>query len=100
MSKVNNSFWDVQGVWERTKLSPSTLGHPHSNSCSQAAATIDEDLSGRLLKLLDDKGSFDSYELSVELCVDHQQVVGAIKSIQSLGEVRVTGIPQEYKCVA
>ena len=45
------------------------------------------DLSEVLLKLLAEKDSFDSYNLSKELGKDHQQVVGVIKSLQSLGNV-------------
>ena len=40
-----------------------------------------------LLKILASRDSFDSYKLSGELGKDHQQVVGAIKSLQSLGTV-------------
>ena len=40
-----------------------------------------------LLVLLAERGSFNSYELSKELGKDHQQVVGAIKSLQTLGLV-------------
>ena len=43
----------------------------------------------QLLKLLADRGSFDSYDLSVELGRDHQVVVGTIKSLHSLGEVNI-----------
>lgn len=44
----------------------------------------------QLLKLLVERGSFDSYDLSQELVKDHQAVVGTIKSLHSLGEVRMT----------
>lgn len=44
----------------------------------------------QLLKLLAERGSFDSYDLSQELVKDHQVVVGTIKSLHSLGEVRAT----------
>lgn len=41
----------------------------------------------QLLKLLAERGSFDSYDLSQELVKDHQVIVGTIKSLHSLGEV-------------
>ena len=44
-----------------------------------------------LLKLLAERGTLDSYELSQELAKDHQAIVGTIKSLHSLGEVS-TGI--------
>ena len=43
----------------------------------------------QLLELLAERGSFDSYVLSQELIKDHQAIVGTIKSLHSLGEVRV-----------
>ena len=47
----------------------------------------DSVLSGVLLKVLEERGRFDSYELSKELDKDHQYVVGVIKSLQSVGSV-------------
>lgn len=41
----------------------------------------------QLLKLLAERGSLDSYDLSQELSKDHQVIVGTIKSLHSLGEV-------------
>lgn len=45
------------------------------------------ELCGTLLQLLEGRGSIDSYEVAKELDKDHQLVVGAIKSLQSLGNV-------------
>lgn len=42
----------------------------------------------QLLKLLAERGSLDSYDLSQELDKDHQAIVGTIKSLHSLGRVR------------
>ena len=42
-----------------------------------------------LLHTLSEKEIVDSYELSVEIGKDHQLIVGAIKSLQSMGDVRV-----------
>lgn len=47
----------------------------------------DAALSEVLLETLADRDSFDSYKLSQELGKDHQRVVGAIKSLQSIGNV-------------
>lgn len=93
MSGDCDNFWDVQKIWARTKDSRIAVGKTgkentsNSIACNQDSAS-DEDLGKRLLKLIATRGSFDSYELSQELGKDHQQVVGAIKSVQSLGEVR------------
>ena len=40
-----------------------------------------------ILESVDLRGSIDSYEFAKELQKDHQVIVGAIKSIHSLGEV-------------
>ena len=48
----------------------------------------DSELADLLLKLVADRGSIDSYEVAKELHKDHQLVVGAIKSLQSMGNVR------------
>ncbi len=45
------------------------------------------ELCGTLLQLLEDRGSIDSYDVAKELDKDHQLVVGAVKSLQSLGNV-------------
>ena len=45
------------------------------------------ELGDLLLKVVADRGSIDSYELAEELNVDHQLVVGTIKSLQSLKNV-------------
>ena len=95
MSTAVDTFWDVQRVWEKTKNSPIALGEsgskdsPGSNARGPGAATPDGDtmLVERFLKILAERGSFNSYELSEELRCDHQLVVGTIKSVQSLGEV-------------
>ena len=83
-----SDFWDVQAIWARAKDSPIALGRcieakTNSSSLKPGAGELRE----KLLKLLAVRGSFDSYQLSQELGKDHQQVVGAIKSVQSLGEV-------------
>ena len=45
------------------------------------------DLSERLLHYLDEHESFNSLKLAEKLGEDHQRIVGAIKSLQSLGNV-------------
>ena len=95
-SVAEDSFWAVQKIWIRAKNSPQPLGkltngQPSSESLrSTNGAPLSEeagDMGERLLKLLASRGSLDSYKLSQELGVDHQQVVGAIKSVQSVGDV-------------
>ena len=50
---------------------------------------VEGDLVQLLLRTLSEKEIVDSYELSVEIGKDHQLIVGAIKSLQSMGDVRV-----------
>ena len=50
---------------------------------------VEGDLVQLLLRTLSEKESVDSYELSVEIGKDHQLIVGAIKSLQSMGDVRL-----------
>ena len=51
------------------------------------ATRSDQDIGEQLLKLLAERGSVDSYQLSQELQKEYQLIVGAIKSLQSLGNV-------------
>lgn len=48
-----------------------------------------EELTELILRTLSEKESVDSYRLSVEIGKDHQLLVGAIKSLQSVGDVRM-----------
>lgn len=93
-SAVKDAFWDVQKVWEKIRDLPVALEKQEEppNATSLSISEQDGDLGERLLKLLAERGSFDSYILSQELGKDHQQVVGAIKSLHSLGEVSVITI--------
>ena len=50
----------------------------------------DSELGDLLLKILSQRDSIDSYELAKELGKDHQTIVGAINSLRSLGNVRVS----------
>ena len=50
-------------------------------------ATKVEELAEFILKVLEERGSVDTYDLSLEIGKDHQLVVGAVKSLQSLGDV-------------
>ena len=86
-SAVKDAFWDVQKVWEKIRDSRIAIENPEELPNASSPPVSEQDLSGRLLKLLAERESFDSYVLSQELGKDHQQVVGAIKSIHSLGEV-------------
>jgi len=87
---MEDNFWEVQKIWA-SKNDPVTFGRPvcdtKGSEFGNLKAATDGDLGERLLRVLGERGSFDSYELSLELGKDHQLVVGAIKSVQSLGEV-------------
>jgi hypothetical protein len=48
-----------------------------------------EALDRRILSILDTKGSVDTLELANEWKLDHQAVVGAVKSLQVLDEVSI-----------
>ena len=50
-------------------------------------ASKDADLGEQILQILEQKGRLDSYEFSQETSREHQSVVGAIKSLQSVGNV-------------
>lgn len=45
-----------------------------------------------ILETLSNKGELNTYDLAQELSADHQVIVGATKSLQSLGEVRLLRI--------
>ena len=47
------------------------------------------ELSETVLKIVAERQSVDSIDLANELNIDHQKVVGSIKSIQSLGDVSI-----------
>ena len=44
-------------------------------------------LNEEILKAIDDNGQIDTYEYAISTGRDHQIVVGAVKSIQSMGNV-------------
>lgn len=50
-------------------------------------ASKDQELVELILQTLEQRGGLDSYEFSKELSREHQTVVGAIKSLQSVGNV-------------
>ena len=50
-------------------------------------ASKDAELGEQILRILEEKGRLDSYEFSQETSREHQSVVGAIKSLQSVGNV-------------
>lgn len=55
------------------------MASPGEDSC--------DDLQEAVLRLVAERGTLDSWEYSIECCKDHQLVVGAVKSLESLGEV-------------
>ena len=52
-----------------------------------ASSSKELDLGGLILQVLEEKGQLDSYDFSRETGREHQTVVGAIKSLQSVGNV-------------
>ena len=56
------------------------------------ASSKELDLGGLILQFLEENGQLDSYEFSRETGREHQSVVGAIKSLQSVGNVSVPHI--------
>ena len=71
--------------------SVSHLGH---NSFCQLDLFLEiimaEDLDQLILERVDANGSVNTFELAAELHHDHQLFVGAVKRLQSLGEVCCT----------
>lgn len=45
------------------------------------------DLGEEILKYLDGKGDIDTLDLANVLNQDHQKVIGAVKSLQALGDL-------------
>lgn len=82
---MEDCFWGVQQIWAKTENSPFALGK--DRSATSAYTACEDDVGVTLLKVLNERESFDSYVLAQELGKDHQQIVGAIKSVQSQGEV-------------
>ena len=56
-------------------------------------ASKDQEL---ILSKLEERGKLDSYEFSKEFSKDHQAIVGAIKSLQSVGNVSFTSVDALY----
>lgn len=52
--------------------------------------------SEQLLKFLDTKGSFNTWDLSKETNIDHQKIIGVVKSILALGNI-ITADPVTSK---
>lgn len=48
-----------------------------------------------ILKLLEGRETVDTYDLSQEFNSDHQQIIGAVKSLSSLGDVNNIKISKE-----
>ena len=87
---AKDNFWHVQGIWDRVTRDSSFARWSGAVAATQDSGHLDlegGELSTILLKLLETRGSLESYEISRELGKDHQHVVGAIKSIHSQGEV-------------
>ena len=51
---------------------------------------VQGELPELILKTLESQGRLNSYELAQKFAKDHQLIVGAIKSLQSLGNVSFT----------
>ena len=45
------------------------------------------DLTEKILKIIDSKNEIDTYDLAGELNEDHQKIIGAVKSLQALGNI-------------
>ena len=66
----------------------STMAPPQENDNVSQSAEDSTDLPQLLLKLLNQEGQLNSLQLSNLLNVDHQKIVGAIKSLCCLQDVR------------
>lgn len=45
------------------------------------------ELQEEVLRIIDAKGEIDTLELATSLNQDHQKVIGAVKSLQALGDL-------------
>ena len=65
-------------------------------------AIADLALPEAILKVVNDREKLDTWEYSLETNTEHQTIVGAIKSLESLGDVSVcviSTVPQRvYDC--
>ena len=50
------------------------------------------ELGERLLQLIAERDQIDTLDVAKELNIDHQKIVGTVKSLQSLGDVSVKDI--------
>ena len=70
-------------------------------SCQKAQpkTTVMAELGEKLLHLIAERDQVDTLDLAGELNIDHQKIVGAVKSLQSLGDVSVKDIrrPVQHK---
>lgn len=57
-------------------------------------ASKDQELADLILQILEQKGQLDSYDFAKETGREHQTIVGAIKSLQSVGNVS-----EPYICI-
>ena len=94
---AGDDFWLVHAAWA-SRVNPPLAQGPVGitslvKSAGQPAEWVEGELGAVLLKLLASRASLESYAVSQELGRDHQQVVGAIKSIKSLGDVRNSSNP-------
>ena len=61
------------------------------------AAGGTELLSETILKVIADRGKLDTWNYSLEIERDHQSIIGAVKSLESLGDVsEVVGVDKQY----
>ena len=74
------------GLWSHAKYDVIVIVYVHVRATWLEMA-VEGDLVQLLLRTLGEKESVDSYKLSVEIGKDHQLIVGAIKSLQSMGDV-------------
>ena len=56
----------------------------------------EQKLNEEILRRLNEKSKLNSLDLSKELSIDHQKIVGAIKSLQSLGDI-IKSTQNEFK---
>ena len=64
-------------------------GHKRPQIFTMATETSSVLQAEDILKLLKERDVLDTYDLSLEFKVDHQQIVGTIKSLSSLGDVSI-----------
>ena len=77
-------FWEIEYLGDATVWKPSPIQALHYSSLAQTSMA---DYREEVLQAVEKTGEVDTLSLAKKLGVNHQVLVGAVKSLQSLGDV-------------